>query len=51
MLFKLPGYVTILVSGVALILYGITLDLDINWVIGLGLLLIIISIMAATLVK
>jgi len=51
MLFKLPGYVTILMAGIALILYGLTLDLDINWVIGLGLLLVIISIMAATLVK
>jgi hypothetical protein len=51
MLFRLPGFVTILIVGVAILLYGTTFDMDPNWIMGFGTLLIIIGIMAATLVK
>ena len=50
-LLRLPGFVTILIAGIVILLYGMTLDMDPNWVMGFGTLLIIISIMAATLVK
>ncbi len=51
MLHKLPGFVTILIVGIAILAYGATLDMEINWVMGIGTLLIIISLMAALLVK
>lgn len=51
MLFRLPGFVTIILVGIAIIIYGMTLDLEPNWVMGIGTLLIIIGLMAATLVK
>jgi len=51
-LWRLPGFVTILIVGLAILGYGITLrDLDINWVMGIGVILIIIAILAITVVR
>lgn len=51
MLSRLPGFVTIIIIGASIILYGITLDIEPNWVMGIGTLLLILGLMAATLVK
>jgi hypothetical protein len=52
LLSRLPGFVTILIVGLAIIGYGATLsDLDPNWVIAIGIILIIIAILAITVVK
>lgn len=52
LLSRLPGFVTILIVGLAIIGYGITLhDLDPNWVIIIGIILIIIAILAITVVR
>jgi len=48
----MPGFVTILIVGLAIIGYGITLpDLNPNWVIVIGIILIIIAILAITVVR
>jgi len=52
LLSKMPGFVTILIVGLAIIGYGITLpDLNPNWVIVIGIILIIIAILAITVVR
>ncbi|MGH9934535.1 MAG: hypothetical protein ACRD3Z_05390 [Nitrososphaerales archaeon] len=49
---RMPGFVTLLLVGLAIIGYGITLpDLNPNWVIGIGLIPIIIAILAITVVR
>jgi hypothetical protein len=49
---RLPGFVTILVVGLVIIGYGITLpDLKPNWVMAIGVILIIIAILAITVVR
>jgi len=48
----MPGFVTILLVGLAIIGYGITLpDLNPNWFIGIGVFFIIIAILAITVVR
>jgi len=48
----MPGFVTILIVGLAIIGYGITLpDLNPNWIIVIGIILIIIAILAITVVR
>ncbi|MGH9923364.1 MAG: hypothetical protein ACRD38_11490 [Nitrososphaerales archaeon] len=52
LLSRMPGFVTLLLVGLAIIGYGITLpDLNPNWVIGIGLIPIIIAILAITVVR
>ena len=49
---KMPGFVTILLVGLAVIGYGMTLhDLDPNWVIAVGIIFIAIAILAITVVR
>lgn len=49
---RLPGFVTLLIVGLAIIGYGATLpELNPNWVIGIGVVLIILAILAITVVK
>ena len=49
---RLPGFVTILIVGLAIIGYGMTLpELDPNWVIAVGIVFIIIAILAITVVR
>ena len=51
-LLKLPGFVIILIVGIAIIGYGLTLhDLDPNWVITIGIIFVIISILSITVVR
>ncbi len=48
----MPGFVTILILGLAMIGYGMTLpELNPNWVIGIGVFFIIIAILAITVVR
>jgi hypothetical protein len=52
LLSRIPGFVTILIVGLSIIAYGATMpDLNPNWVIGIGVLLVIIAILAITVVK
>jgi hypothetical protein len=52
LLSRLPGFVTILIIGLAIIAYGATLpELDPNWVIAIGLVFIVIAILAITVVR
>lgn len=49
---RMPGFVTILLVGLAIIGYGMTLpDLNPNWIIGIGVFFIIIAILAITVVR
>ena len=49
---RLPGFVTILAAGLAVIGYGLTRpELNPNWIIGIGVVLIAISILSVTVVK
>ena len=49
---RLPGFVTLLIVGLAIIGYGITLpDLKPNWVIAIGAAFIIVAILAITVVR
>jgi hypothetical protein len=49
---RMPGFVTLLILGSAIIGYGMTLqDLDPNWVIGIGIIPIVIAILAITVVR
>ena len=49
---RLPGFVTILIVGLVIIGYGMTLpDLDPNWVIAVGIIFIVIAILAITVVR
>jgi len=49
---RLPGFVTILIVGLAIIGYGITLPtLDPNWVIAIGIIFVIIALLAITVVR
>jgi len=49
---RLPGFVTLLIVGLAIIGYGMTLsDLDPNWVIAVGIIFIAIAILAITVVR
>lgn len=52
LLSRVPGFVTILIVGLAILGYGMTIrDLDINWVMGIGVILIILAILAITVVR
>lgn len=52
LLSRLPGFVTILIVGLAIIGYGFTLpELNPNWVIGIGIVFVIIAILAIVVVK
>jgi len=52
LLSRLPGFVTILIIGLALIGYGLTLpELKPNWVLGIGIALVVVAILAVTVVK
>ena len=49
---KLPGFVIILIVGIAIIGYGLTLhDLDPNWVVAIGIIFVIISVLSITVVR
>ncbi len=49
---RLPGFVTILIVGLAIIGYGMTLPkLDPNWVIAIGVIFLIVALLAITVVK
>jgi hypothetical protein len=48
---RIPGFVIILVIGLAIIGYGTTLELDPNWVIAIGIIFLIIAILSITVVR
>lgn len=48
---RIPGFIIILVIGITTIAYGITLNLDPNWVVILGIMLLIIAILSVTVVR
>jgi hypothetical protein len=52
LLSRMPGFVTLILVGLAIIGYGVTLpDLNPNWVIGIGVIPIVIAILAITVVR
>ena len=52
LLARLPGFVTFLIIGLAIIAYGATLhELDPNWVIAIGIVFVVIAILAITVVR
>jgi hypothetical protein len=48
---KIPGFVLILVAGLAIIGYGLTLELTPNWVITIGVILLIVAVLSITVVR
>ncbi len=49
---RLPGFVTILIVGLIIIGYGMTLPtLDPNWVIAIGVVFLIVALLAITVVR
>lgn len=50
-LLRIPGFVITLAIGLGIIGYGITLELDPNWVISLGIIFLIITILSIIVVR
>ena len=48
---RIPGFVIIMVIGLAIIGYGLTLDLNPNWIVPIGVIFIIIAILSVTVVR
>ncbi|MEM2759706.1 MAG: hypothetical protein QXU32_06265 [Nitrososphaerales archaeon] len=49
---RIPGFVIILVVGLAIVVYGMTLqELYPNWVIAVGIIFLIIAILSVTVVR
>ncbi|MFQ5969870.1 MAG: hypothetical protein ACE5J2_05205 [Nitrososphaerales archaeon] len=52
LLSRMPGFIIILIVGIAIIGYGLTLhDVDPNWVVGIGIIFVIISVLSITVVR
>lgn len=50
-LLKIPGFVLILAVGLAVMGYGLSLELTPNWVIAIGIILLVVAVLSITVVR
>lgn len=49
---RMPGFIIILIAGLIIVGYGVTLqDLNPNWVIAIGIVLLIIAVLSIVVVR
>jgi hypothetical protein len=48
---RIPGFLMILTVGVVVISYSVTLDINPNWVLAVGIILVILGILSITVVR